>query len=127
MSRDLGQHHTGGHRGIQRLRRPSHRDGHHGIAVLPHQPRQSLALGTDHDDHGPGAVELVDGGVTIGVEADHLQAGVGPAPQTASAEAPDAAGLLAELEPNEIRDAAESLGYPPEAARALSEARSETP
>jgi hypothetical protein len=34
---DLGQHHTRGHRGVQRFGRPGHRDGHHGVAVFPHQ------------------------------------------------------------------------------------------
>ena len=37
LAGDFGQHHTGGHRGVQRLGRPGHRDGHHGVAVLPHQ------------------------------------------------------------------------------------------
>ena len=37
LAGDFGQHHTGSHRGVQRLRRPCHRDGHHDIAVLPHQ------------------------------------------------------------------------------------------
>jgi 3',5'-cyclic AMP phosphodiesterase CpdA len=37
LAGDFGQHHTGGHRGVQRLRRSGHRDGHHGVAVLPHQ------------------------------------------------------------------------------------------
>ena len=38
LSRDLGQHHSGRHRSVQRLGRPGHRDGHHGVAVLAHQP-----------------------------------------------------------------------------------------
>jgi hypothetical protein len=38
LAGDFGQHHTGGHRSIERLGRPGHRDGHHGVAVLPHQP-----------------------------------------------------------------------------------------
>jgi hypothetical protein len=38
LAGDFGQLHTGGHRSIERLGRPGHRDGHHGVAVLPHQP-----------------------------------------------------------------------------------------
>jgi hypothetical protein len=37
LAGDFGQHHTGGHRGVQRFRRSGHRDRHHGIAVLPNQ------------------------------------------------------------------------------------------
>ena len=51
LTRDFGQHHPGGHRGIQRFGLAGHRDGDHLVAVLPHQPRQSLALRTDH--HAP--------------------------------------------------------------------------
>jgi ABC-type transporter Mla subunit MlaD len=60
-------------------------------------------------------------------EPPNLQAGVGPAPETGTAPAPDAAALLAELAPKEIREAAASFGYPPEAARELAEAGSEAP
>ena len=60
-------------------------------------------------------------------EPPNLQAGVGPAPETGTAPAPDAAALLAELAPQEIREAATSFGYPPEAARELAEAGSEAP
>ncbi len=37
LAGDFGQHHTGGHRGVQRLRRSGHRNGNHGVASLPHQ------------------------------------------------------------------------------------------
>ena len=37
LTGDFGQHHARGHRGVERLRRPCHRDGHHHVAVLPHQ------------------------------------------------------------------------------------------
>lgn len=37
LAGDFGKHHAGGHRGVQRLRLPGHRDEHHGVAVLPHQ------------------------------------------------------------------------------------------
>jgi len=78
LAGDLGQHHTGCHRCVQRLGGPCHRDGHDGVAVLPDQPREPLALRTHHHDDGSGAVEVVELGVTLGVETDHLQARVGP-------------------------------------------------
>jgi hypothetical protein len=37
LAGDFGEHHTGGHRRVERLRRPGHRDGHHSVAILPHQ------------------------------------------------------------------------------------------
>jgi phospholipid/cholesterol/gamma-HCH transport system substrate-binding protein len=59
-------------------------------------------------------------------EPPNLEGGVGPAPQTGSAPALDPASVLAEEEPKQIREAAESFGLPPEAARALGEAGSES-
>ena len=35
LAGDLGEHHPGRHRGVQRFGRTRHRDRHHGIAVLP--------------------------------------------------------------------------------------------
>jgi hypothetical protein len=37
LAGDFGEHHTRGHRRVQRLRRASHRDGHHGVAVVANQ------------------------------------------------------------------------------------------
>jgi hypothetical protein len=60
-------------------------------------------------------------------EQPNLQAGVGPAPESAGAPAPplDPAALLADLPADEIRKAGIELGLPPAAARALSEAGTE--
>jgi ABC-type transporter Mla subunit MlaD len=52
----------------------------------------------------------------------NLQAGVGPAPQTASAPAMNPAAMLAGLPPKQIRDAALSFGLPSAAANALAQA-----
>ncbi|MFI5122860.1 MAG: MlaD family protein [Vicinamibacteria bacterium] len=60
-------------------------------------------------------------------EPPNLQAGVGPAPQTAGASAPqlDPAALLADLPAEQIRKAALDFGLPPDAAKALSAAGSD--
>ena len=57
-------------------------------------------------------------------EPPNLQAGVGPAPQTAGASAPalDPAALLADLPAKQIRQAALDFGLPADAAKALSDA-----
>ena len=47
---DLGEDHARGHRGVQRLHRPGHRDRHRHVAGLPDQPGQALALRADHQD-----------------------------------------------------------------------------
>jgi ABC-type transporter Mla subunit MlaD len=56
-------------------------------------------------------------------EQPNLQAGVGPAPESAGAPAPplDPAAILADLPADEIRKAGLEIGLPPAAARALSE------
>jgi phospholipid/cholesterol/gamma-HCH transport system substrate-binding protein len=52
----------------------------------------------------------------------NLDAGVGPAPQTAGTVAPpDAGSILGELPPRQIEKAAMTIGLPPEAAEQLSE------
>jgi hypothetical protein len=38
LAGDFGQHHASGHRRVEGFGGSGHRDGHHGVAVLPHQP-----------------------------------------------------------------------------------------
>ena len=78
LTGDFGQHHPGGHRGIQRFAHARHRDRHHRVAVLSHQPGQPLAFGSDHHHDRAGAVHIIDDRVAVGVESDELQTSIGP-------------------------------------------------
>ena len=69
LTRDFGQYDACGNRGIERLRGAGHRYRHHRITVLPHQPRQALAFRSDDQNHRFGGIEVVDCGVTVGVES----------------------------------------------------------
>ena len=55
---DLVERDGGRHRRVERFHRGGDGDRDQGVAVLPHQMRQALSLGTDH--HHDGAVEPRD-------------------------------------------------------------------